>query len=157
MEQRSNITDGLLLRGKSIIILYDKDGNIKEKRVNPNIVVQGGKYCIGQRVANASPGMGAANIICIGTGTAGLSVSNTALYGFVSPQKTGDLTQAIPDGSWQVLATWGANEPAADVNLNESGVFFGTYGTWMLARQTFGTVTKLATDILTVKWEFVIS
>jgi len=146
----------VMIKGKCTAIVYDEHGNIKQKVENPNMIVTVGRWAVGQKLANSGSDLASlwATTIAIGTGTAGPALSDTGLVGFVD-SKTGVFSQNADENSWQVVATWGPNEPNANVTLYESGVFF-TQNTWLFCRQTFN-VTKNTPDTLTIIWEFAVT
>jgi hypothetical protein len=147
---------GFSIKGKVTAIVYDEHGNIKQKVENPNTVVTYGKWSVGQKMSNASTTLNYARFIHVGTGVAAPSVNDTCLGGWVA-FKTADFTQPNgTDTSWQLVATWGASDPNANVALSESAVCFTVNNTLMFSRQTF-TVTKNTPDILTIIWQYSVS
>lgn len=150
------------LIGRYKIMLFDEDGNLKEVREKDNVVVETGFGGLCRRISEDGTSVAAANWIAIGTGTSTATASDTSLAGGVSGASgyftaLGNETAA----SWQVVYTWGQGDPNEQVDIYESGVFYGTSLTGaagtMLCRQTFGIVSKNTTDTLTVTWGFTIT
>jgi len=143
------------LKGKVIAIVYDEFGNIKQRVENPNTVVTIGKGAIGQKVCNPGSSITtAARFIHIGTGVGAPAITDTSLFGWVA-FVSADYVQpgGVNDVSWQLVATFGASVPNANVTLTESAVQFTSGNSQCFSRQTFG-VTKNTPDILTIIWQY---
>lgn len=154
--------DNIKLSGELEVILTDEHGNLKEKRVIPNMVVTVGKNLIAERLMNSSPATDFNSMSHMGIGTDGtnLAAGNTALGAQWGARQA---LSPAPTRTGNVITyscTFGANIPNATTTaVQEAGIFnSGTIGVGnMLCRTTFGTITKAAADILTINWNVTIN
>jgi len=152
---------GITLKGRFKVMVFDGEGDLVNVLEKDNLIVDMGLEALSRIIGEPTPSIVAANWIAIGTGTAAADVADTELGGAVSANSGLFEQLQAGAGSWQCVYTWGAGTPNVNVNLFESGVFFGSTdrgeaGT-MLCRQTFGVVTKNTTDTLTVTWGFTVA
>ena len=154
--------DSIKVTGHLDIILTDKDGNVKDQRSIPNLVVTVGKTLILERMINSNPGATYAVMSHMGLGTdgTGLAAGNTALgaqWGTRQP------LSPAPTRSGNVITyscTFGENTPTSTItSVQEAGIFnSATVGSGtMLCRTTFATITKGPNDILTINWNVTIN
>lgn len=137
--------------GELLIEVRNSEGELVEKRHVPNMVVQGGKNWIVSRMTN-----GTANIMshmAVGSGNTAPALGQTAMVNQLA---------RVPFTSVNVVAntvTYVAvfNAGVGTGALVEAGLFNAASGGTMLARTTFGTLTKAAGDVVTVTWTITIS
>jgi len=137
--------------GELLIEVRNADGQLIEKRQIPNMVVQAGKDWIISRMTTGSAGL--MSHMAIGNGNTAPALGQTALISQLA---------RIPFTSINVLAntvTFVAvfNAGVGTGALVEAGLFNAGSGGTMLARTTFGTLTKAAGDVVTVTWTITIS
>jgi hypothetical protein len=155
-----NLQENLMMSGKLTISEFDRDGNLKEAKHVPNLVVTAGKNYIAARMAGTS-GVGATvmNTMAIGSGTGTPDAAQTALgtelvrvatTTFTASTNTVTATATFPAGSGTGAVT-------------EAGIFnpttpAGTNGTnSMLCRTTFPVVNKAAGDSIAITWTITVS
>jgi len=161
------------LKGHVNYILYDEDGNIKQKGSGKacNIVTtQGDNYFVDQ-LSDA----GAANLhlMVLGTGTANVAKANTWVAGYYAANgsaATGKgtvspITNAGTPGNLQLIGTFAAGYGSANgisrvgyTNMNPSADGNGTPSgtTFFIAHGTIDpAVNKGAADSLVVTWDIV--
>ena len=141
--------------GELRITLRDENGNIKEDKTVPNLVVTVGKSVIASRL----------------TGTTSSVMTHMALGTSSATPTGGDTTLGTEIGASRVaLATSGgvatANVIAYSAVFNagvgtgavvEAGIFNASSAGSMLCRTTFLAVNKAASDTLTIAWSVTIS
>jgi|SRR5690606_12658632 len=148
----------LQLHGRFDLMLYDEYGNLKDERHLDNLIVDAGFEGVAYRIA---PHDGSAtndpwNYIAIGTGTAAPVAGDTALLGEVARLQDATATYtSTPSKQLQLQVSFGPGVGTG--NIAESGLFNAENGGTMLARQTFSTITKGASDTLTVTWTITLS
>lgn len=148
-----NIDNTLKVTGFLDIRLYDKDGVLKDVRAVKNLVVTAGKVVIADRLGDSTPSKDAMTHMALGTGNTAAANGDTTLQteaGRVA------LTSATPSSNTVVyVATFGAG--TATGAIVEAGLFNdGTTGD-MLCRSVFSTITKGASDSLTITWTVTVS
>lgn len=140
----------LKLKGEVEVLVYGKDGRLKDRRVVGNLVVNVGKA----QVAGLINGVvtTAFKYIAIGTGTTSPSATDTALGSEVARASatTSRATTTVTNDT----ATWSATfNFTASYSITESGIFDASSGGNMLARQTFSAVNVVSGDSLIVNWK----
>jgi hypothetical protein len=147
-----NLQENLKASGELTITVFDRNGNLKEAKKVPNLVVTVGKNYIASRmVGTASTVM---NGMAIGTGTGtpiagdttlGTEAGRVALSAFTASTNTVTATATFAAG----IAT-GA--------ITEAGIFNNsTSGGTMLCRTTFPVVNKAAGDSIAITWVVTVS
>lgn len=145
------IQDQTQVTGRLIIEVFDKDGNVKDKREIDNLVVAVGKTFIASRMVGAT-----ANVMshmAIGSGTTAAASGDTTLgteLGRVS------LSSSTSSGA---VATYVASFPAGTGTgaVTEAGILnAGSAGT-LLARTVFSVVNKGADDAMSITWAITVS
>jgi len=174
------------LRGSVDIKLIGPDGEIKDSRYIPNLVVQSGKTYIATRMVgpNSVAGLAADNrststlTSCmshmgIGTSTTAAANADTSLTAEVAVG--GDIfaysrasltTSSFSTGIVTYVSTFGVNNPQRTNTSNttaitEAGIFNSSNtqasGGTMLCRTTFNAVNKGNDDTLQITWTITIS
>lgn len=170
------------LRGSVDIKVYGPDGEIKDSRYIPNLVVQNGKNYIATRIigtefANTAAYTTASTTACmthmgIGTSTTTATVNDVTLGDEV--ENAGDISnyaraqiQSTTQSTGVVtyVATFGVNNPQRTITSNttaitEAAIFNSSTealaGT-MLCRTTFNPVNKGNDDTLQITWTITVS
>ena len=148
----------LQLHGRLDVLLYDEFGNLKDERHFDNMIVDAGFEGVAYRIA---PHDGAAtsnpwNYIAIGTGSTAPAAGDTALLTELTRIQDSEAAYtATPSKQLDLEATFGPGVGTG--NVAESGLFNAASGGDMLARQTFTTISKGASDTLTVTWTITLS
>lgn len=138
----------ITLKGRVKIVVYDKNGNVKDVREFDNLIVDVGKT----EVANLIGGVGGApfQYIAIGAGTNPPAATDTALQSEVARQQS---TNTVNNNVLTLQATFNFTAAAT---ITESGIFNAATGGVMLARQTFNAINVNAGDSLQVTWQITI-
>lgn len=146
-----NLQETLGIKGELTISVFDRNGNLKEAKKVPNLVVTVGKNYIASRmVGTASTVM---SHMAIGTGTTTPAVGDTALAtqaGIVS-------VSAFTASTNTVTAT--ATFPAGTGTgaITEAGIFNASSSGTLLCRTTFPVVNKAAGDSIAITWVITVS
>lgn len=146
-----NLQETLKMKGELTVVVKDSNGNVKEERHIPNLVVTAGKNHIASRmVTNATTIM---SHMAAGTGTTTPAAVDTGLV-----VEAGRVTLSSYTASTNVV-TATATFPAGTATgaITEAGIFnAGTAGT-MLCRTTFPVVNKAAGDSIAITWNITVS
>lgn len=148
----------LTAKGKLHIVVTDEHGNVKVNREETNLVVNAGKAFITSRmIGTASAVM---SHMEVGTSSTAAGATQTALVTPVSGSRTAlatptQVTTTVTNDSVQYACTFGAGVGTGA--LTEAGIFNASSSGTMLCRTVFSTVTKGASDIMTITWTVAIS
>jgi hypothetical protein len=130
-----------------VIQLFDKDGNLKEKREGHNLVVTAGLGHIADQLS-ASPGQGAMSHMAVGTGTTAANATDTALG---TQLDRNALTSRTDSGAVVTyVGTWAAADGTGAIT--EYGIFNAASDGTMLARYVDDVINKGVSDSLVVTW-----
>jgi hypothetical protein len=145
------IQDQLKVKGDLIVKLFDKNGQVKEERVIPNLVVTVGKQFIASRMVGT-----AANVMshmAVGSSSTAPANGDTALGGELGRVA---LTSSTASGA---IATYVATFPAGTGTgaVVEAGIFNASSSGTMLCRTTFSVVNKGADDAMSITWAITVS
>lgn len=145
------IQDQLKVKGDLIVKLFDKNGQVKEERVIPNLVVTVGKQFIASRMVGT-----AANVMshmAVGSSSTAPANGDTALGGELGRVA---LTSSAAAGA---IATYIATFPAGTGTgaVVEAGIFNASSSGTMLCRTTFSVVNKGADDAMSITWAITVS
>lgn len=145
------IQDQLKVKGDLIVKLFDKNGQVKEERVIPNLVVTVGKQFIASRMVGT-----AANVMshmAVGSSSTAPANGDTALGGELGRVA---LTSSAAAGA---IATYVATFPAGTGTgaVVEAGIFNASSSGTMLCRTTFSVVNKGADDAMSITWAITVS
>ena len=154
LKEKTDKKEGISLKGEIEILVYDKNGNLKEHRKIRNLIVDVGKA----QVAGLINGVvtTAFTYVAIGTGTTAPSSSDTALENEVARTvaTTGRTTTNVTNDT----ATWDATfNFTSSYAITEAGIFDSSTGGNMLARQTFSAINVQSGDTLTISWKIQVS
>jgi hypothetical protein len=130
--------------------LYIKKYNAKNKLVEeinvPNLIVTSGKQYIANRIVNGS--MDTMSHMAVGKGSFITMLSNDSLIVEVARV---ELDSSEASGNTVKYVGVFPNDVAVDT-LTEAGLFNAANAGVMLARTTFPTITKLATETIVIEW-----
>lgn len=167
------------LKGSLDLKLFGPDGELKETRYIPNLVVQSGKNYIATRILGTTAGTytTASGTSCmthmaIGTSTTTAQVTDNTLGAEVTAN--GDIasvsratitTASQSTGVVTYVATFATNNPLRTNTSNttaitEAGIFNSStqaLGGTMLCRTTFNPVNKGNDDTLQITWTITVS
>ena len=149
----------LKLHGNLDVLLYDELGNPKDERHFDNLIVDAGFEGVAYRIAphdgSQTPSAGW-NFIAIGTGNTAPAAGDTALLSELDRKQDIQAEYTTTSGKQLKLeVSFGPGEGTG--NIAESGLFNAGGGGDILARQTFATISKGASDTLTVTWTITLS
>lgn len=148
-------TDGSIqMKGSLTIELRDEFGVIKDYLYVPNLVVTAGKNVIADRM-KGTPTKGAMSHMAVGTGGTAAAAGDTTLGAEVAASRTA-LTSTTVTGN-QIAYACTFNAGTGTGSLQEAGVFNASSAGDMLCRTTFTTITKGASDSLTINWTVTVS
>lgn len=147
------INESLKSKGTVTLVLTAKDGTIKDKLVS-NTIVNAGKLFMTSRLFSDASDTFTYHVGVGGdpTAVAVTQVGLVAPLGNRVPSITPILAQTtIADDSIQLEASFGTG--ATTLEIKEAGLFLGLTGINMIARTTFGLITKNPDDTLTITWK----
>ena len=177
----TNYEETQKLRGSVDIKLFGPNGDVKESRYIPNLVVQSGKTFIAVRMlgtGGASARDTSTLTSCmshmgVGTSTVAAATSDTSLTtevavgGDIAAYSRAAITSSSNStGIVTYVATFGTNNPQRTDSSNttaitEAGIFNSSNtqvsGGTMLCRTTFNAVNKGNDDTLQITWTITIS
>ena len=146
-----NLQETLGIKGELTISVFDRNGNLKEAKKVPNLVVTVGKNYIASRmVGTASTVM---SHMAIGTGTTTPAVGDTALAtqaGIVAVSAFTASTNTVT-----ATATFAAGTGTGAIT--EAGIFNAASAGTLLCRTTFPVVNKAAGDSIAITWVITVS
>ena len=147
-----NLQENLKASGELTITVFDRNGNLKEAKKVPNLVVTVGKNYIASRMVGTASTVMSHMAIGTGTGTPiagdttlGTEAGRVALTAFTASTNTVTATATFP-------AATGTGA------ITEAGIFNNsTSGGTMLCRTTFPVVNKAAGDSIAITWVITVS
>ena len=147
-----NLQENLKAHGELTISVFDRNGNLKEAKKVPNLVVTVGKNYIASRMVGTSSTVMSHMAIGTGTGTPiagdttlGTEAGRVALTAFTASTNTVTATATFPSATGTGAIT-------------EAGIFNNsTSGGTMLCRTTFPVVNKAAGDSIAITWVVTVS
>ena len=148
----------LTAKGKLHIIVTDEHGNVKVDREENNLVVNAGKAFITSRLLGTSSAI--MSRMEVGTSNTAATGAQTALIAPVASSRTAltsstQQTITTTNDSVQYVCSFGAGVGTGA--LTEAGIFNDPTTGTMLCRTVFATVTKGASDVMTITWTVTIS
>lgn len=146
------ITDKINAKGSLVIILKDRNGNVKSKTEHKNLVVTTGKEAIAARLASDSSAYSPMAIMKIGSGSADPTVDDVGLQSVLG---TANITSTEVASN---VVTYSATfDPGVGTGaVVEAGIFSDDSPEVMLCRTTFDVVNKSADDVITIFWNITI-
>jgi hypothetical protein len=177
-----NAEENLKLRGSVDIRVIGPDGQTKENRFIPNLVVQSGKNYIATRMIGTATSVTAVyttasatscmTFMSLGTSTTTASVNDTtlgtevAVAGDIAAYSRAPIASTTQStGVVTYVAVFGTNNPQRTNTSNttaitEAGIFNSSsaaLGGTMLCRTTFNAVNKGNDDTLQITWTITVS
>ena len=146
------INENLKLSGQLNIVLRDKDGNIKEERIEKNLVVATGLTFIASRMKDATAT--AMTHMGLGSGTANAVAGQTDLVSLLGSREVLDSTTASSNTIVYVSSFEAGDATGA---VTEAGIFNAASSGTMLCRVKFNVVNKAADDTMAVTWTITLS
>lgn len=141
------IKDNFETTGELSIVLRDANGNIKEQRHVPNLVVTSGKKFVAQRMKDASTAV--MSHMAVGEGNSAPAAGQTALDSEVG--RASLISTVVTDNVVTYTCTFG--QGVGTGALTEAGIFNNSSAGNMLSRTTFFVVNKDSVDTLTIVWQ----
>lgn len=149
------LKDSFNMTGELDIVVTGSDGQVKEQKTVPNLVVTVGKYFVASRM----------------TGSASAVMSHMAIGSSNTAAAAGDTTLGTELGLGRValttaggVATNGVVEYVASFpagagtgGVQEAGIFNASTAGTMLCRTTFPIVNKGADDSITITWRVTVN
>ena len=152
----NEINDFTKVRGDLHIVLRDEHGNIKEDRLETNLVVNTGLAFITSRMYDGTTGV--MSHMGVGSGSTAAAGTQSALVtelGRSALYSTTRVTTTVSNDAIQYVATFGAGVGTG--SLQEAGILNAASAGTMLSRVIFGVITKGAADTLTITWKVTIA
>lgn len=142
------IHDGIKLKGRLKIEVTGPDGNVIDTKEVDNLVVTDGKEYVASRMAGTSASV--MSHMAIGDNSTAAAVGQSELSNEVA--RVSLTSTSVNDNDVVYVATFPANTPSTQKSVVEAGIFNGGSTGTMLCRTVFGTITKSASDSLTITW-----
>jgi hypothetical protein len=146
-----NLQENLKASGELTISVFDRDGNLKEAKKVPNLVVTVGKNYIASRMVGTASTVMSHMAIGTGTGTPiagdttlGTEAGRVALSAFTASTNTVTATATFPAGTGTGAIT-------------EAGIFNNVTTGTLMCRTTFPVVNKAAGDSIAITWVVTVS
>jgi len=139
--------DSLKLKGDVFITVKDKDGNVKEKRHEKNLVVSAGLNFICDRMEGTSEGV--MSHMALGSGTTAAAAGQTDLVSILGSREALDST-TVSANAITYVSSFEAGDATGTVT--EAGIFNASSSGTMLCRVVFPAIGKQADDTMSVTW-----
>lgn len=146
------INETVKLKGDLVITVLDKDGKVKERREEKNLIVSAGLTFICSRMANATAGV--MSHMAVGSGATTPAASNTDLGTVLGAREPLDSTTASSN-TVTYVSSFEAGEGTGAVT--EAGLFNAASSGTMLCRTVFPVVNKGANDTMAITWTITLS
>tara|TARA_R100000544_G_C2220549_1_gene57283 strand:+ start:327 stop:785 length:459 start_codon:yes stop_codon:yes gene_type:complete len=138
---------GINLAGQLNIVVRDKNGNIKEERIEKNLIVTVGLTFICSRMTAASAGV--MSHMALGSGTTSVAAGQTDLVSILGSREALDSTTPSTNTVVYVSSFEAGDATGA---VTEAGIFNASSSGTMLCRTVFPVVNKQADDTMSVTW-----
>jgi hypothetical protein len=143
----AQLNDSIKITGEVTIQHFDQMGSLLETRKVKNLVVTSGRAWVASRISSA--GATAAGFLGVGTGATAAALGNTALETPLGARIASN--GGIAAGAVVTFTTTIAAGIATGA-LTEAGLFDAISAGTMIARVTFGTLTKAVGDTVVISW-----
>jgi hypothetical protein len=150
------LDDSLKTKGVVQVQLLDADGNVKETREFPNLVVNTGLAYIASRMKDATAT--AMSHMAVGSGSTAAVAADTALgtqLARVALDSTTLVTTTATNDAVQYVATFPAGTGTGAVT--EAGIFNASSAGTMLCRTVFAVINKGSLDTLVITWKVTVA
>lgn len=150
------LDDSLKTKGVVQVKLLDADGNVKEVREFPNLVVNSGLAYIASRMRDATAT--AMSHMAVGSGSTAAAAADTALgtqLARVALDSTTLVTTTATNDAVQYVATFPAGTGTGAVT--EAGIFNASSAGTMLCRTVFAVINKGSLDTLVITWKVTVA
>ncbi len=151
-EPTSGIQENVNATGQLAIVLRDAEGNIKEEKTIPNLVVTVGKNWIASRMKTTGQPNEMSHM-AIGSSTATPVVGDTTLGNELG--RVALTSSAVTASMIEYIATFPSGTGTGAVT--EAGIFNNVSGGTILCHTSFSVVNKGASDSLSITWDLTIS
>ncbi len=144
--------DDANLKGQLEIVLRDKNGKIKERRKERNLIVNTGLNAILDRLVGTSEAV--MSHMGLGSSSTAAAAGQTALVSQLGSREAID-SSTVTGSSVAYVCTFEAGD--ATGTITEAGIFNASSGGTMLCRSVFSSITKGANDSLNVTWTITVT
>ena len=146
--------EDLKLKGRMLLQIHDKDGNLKEERQPDNLIVDAGFDLICDAIGKSTSRPAVISHIAVGTGAVVPAAGDTTLGTEIARLAA---TYAHTGGTkiFDMSATFAAGTGTGAIT--ESGILNAASTGTLLDRVTFAVVNKGSDDSMTVKFTFTLS
>lgn len=151
----SAMNENLFLEGQLDIVLFDKNGMVKDSQTVENLVVNAGlAFIISRMVGTAKNVM---SHMAVGSGSTAAAAGDTALGSQLGSRKALDSTTITGSNNEKVqyVCTFGSGEGTGAIT--EAGIFNASSSGDMLCRTVFSVVNKAADDTMVITWTVTLS
>ena len=145
------IIDGLKAKGTLDIIVRGPDGNIRDEKKVENLIVDTGLDYIASRMTGTSENV--MSHMAVGTGSTAAAGGDSALG--TELDRNALTSTTVTSNAIAYVCSWAAGDGTG--SLTEAGLFNASSSGTMLCRTVFGTVTKGASDSMTITWTITVS
>jgi hypothetical protein len=146
-----NIKENLKATGRLTITVFDRDGNLKETKTVPNLVVTVGKNYIASRMAGTASTV--MSHMAIGAGVVSPNATDTTLGSELGRASLTSFTASTNT----VTATATFNAGTVTGAVTEAGILNASSAGTLLCRTTFPVVNKAAGDSIAITWVVTVS
>jgi hypothetical protein len=151
------INENLKLSGQLNIVLKDKNGKVKEERVEKNLVVNKGLAFIISRMEGTAKGV--MSHMALGSSSTAEAAGQSDLVSILGSREILDSTTITGTNNEKIVFVSSFEAGDATGAVKEAGIFnSGTAAAGdMLSRTTFAVVNKAADDTMAVTWTITLS
>lgn len=147
-----SVADSLGMIGKCYVELFDENGDLKDIRDIPNLIVTTGRDAIIERL-DSSPTTAQPSHMGLGTSSTAPAAGNTTLTG--EPTRVALTSNTSSGGVLTMVGNWSAG--TATGTWSEAGVFNALTTGTMYSRATFTAIPKGASDTLQITWTYTLT
>ena len=149
------INENLKLSGQLNIVLKDKNGKVKEERVEKNLVVNKGLAFIISRMKGTDKGV--MSHMALGSSSTAEAAGQSDLVSILGAREVLDSTTITGTNSEKIVYVSSFEAGDATGAVKEAGIFNAATTGDMLSRTTFEVVNKAADDTMAVTWTITLS
>lgn len=150
-----NTSENLSLSGQLDIVVFDKNGVVKQSETVNNLVVNTGLAFIISRMVGVSKNV--MSHMAVGAGTAPAAAGDTALGSQLGSRVALDSTTISGTNNEKVVYVTTFNAGAGTGAITEAGIFNAATSGDMLCRTVFSVVNKAADDTMVITWTITLS